>query len=291
MPTLPDGRALRVVAVLLFAFLALPMPAVARPQVPAPAPAQAASTDPSTGALKGITTTQTTIPLGGVLVSLFDGSAELTHVVSESDGSYKFQGLKPGRYTVTAVLDGFESTTKPALVNAGTTLDLPLDMRLAGFSSQIEVIGGNTDAVVPQTGTLSSTEAVDKKELEQISPGGGVQSALRLIAGVIEVPGGVAIKGGRPSQAGMQLGPGMFVDAATGLSQGTLPDDAIDTVTVLPNPYAVEFGRFSSGLVVIQTRRATDHWRTRVNQLEPAFRVKRGNIFDVLGIASFYPRL
>jgi hypothetical protein len=170
-------------------------------------------------------------------------------------------------------------------------LDVSLDMRLASFSSQIEVIGGNTDAVVPASGTLSSAEAVDKKELEQISPGGGVQSALRLIAGVIEVPGGLAIKGGRPSQAGMQLGPGMFVDAATGLSQGSLPDDAIDTVTVLPNPYAVEFGRFSSGLVVIQTRRATDHWRTRLNQLEPALRVKRDNILDVLGIGSFYPRL
>ncbi len=48
---------------------------------------------------------------------------------------------------------------------------------------------------------------------------GGLHAALRLLVGVIEVPGGVAIKGGRPSQASVQLGPGMFVDPATGLSQ------------------------------------------------------------------------
>ena len=68
---------------------------------------------------------------------------------------------------------------------------------------------------------------------------------------------------------------GCFVDPATGLSQVRLPDDAIDSVTVLPNPYAVEYGRFSSGLVLIQTRRAADRWKTRLNSLDPSFRTKR----------------
>ena len=98
-------------------------------------------------------------------------------------------------------------------------------------------------------------------------------------------------KAGRPSQAAVQLGAGSFVDPATGLSQVRLPDDAIDSVTVLPNPYAVEFGRFSSGLVLIQTRRAGDQWRTRLNNLDPTFRTVRGSAFDITGIASFSPRV
>ncbi len=120
---------------------------------------------------------------------------------------------------------------------------------------------------------------------------GGLHAALRLLVSVIEVPGGVAIKGGRPSQASVQLGPGMFVDPATGLSQVRLPDDAIDSVTVLPNPYAVEYGRFSSGLVLIQTRRAADRWKTRLNSLDPSFRTKRHEPLKIIGIASFAPRL
>jgi hypothetical protein len=88
----------------------------------------------------------------------------------------------------------------------------------------------------------------------------------------------------------VQLGPGAFVDPATGLSQVSLPDDAIDSVTVLPNPYAVEYGRFSSGLVLIRTRRAGDEWKTRLNNLDPAFRTKRGSPFHVTGISAFSPR-
>ena len=77
----------------------------------------------------------------------------------------------------------------------------------------------------------------------------------------------------------------MFVDPATGLSQVTLPDDAIDSVTVLPNPYAVEYGRFSSGLVVIQTRRAARSWKTRLNNLDPAFRTEApANRSKIIGI-------
>src|SRR5262249_15592569 len=145
--------------------------------------------------------------------------------------------------------------------------------------------------IISSAGTLSSRESVEMREVDQIAPGGGVQAALRLMASVIQVPGGLAIKGGRPSQAGMQLGPGMFVDPATGLSAGSLPDYAIDSVTVLPNPYAVEFGRFSSGLVVIQTRRAADHWEARLTDLGPTFRTKRGAPFDVLGGSSLSPQL
>ena len=248
----------------------------------------APSPDASTGTIQGVITTQTTIPLGGVMVSLFDGSDNVAQVASEGDGTYKFANLAPGRYTVTSIFENFETVTKPAVVSGGMTTDVPFDLRLAIAGEQVEVVAPTP--VVPQTGTISSSDSVSQQELEQISPGGGVQSALRLIAGVIEVPGGVAIKGGRPSQAGMQLGPGMFVDAATGLSQGSLPDDAIDSVTVLPNPYAVEFGRFSSGLIVVNTRRAADKWKTRLNQLDPSFRNKRHTFFDPVGISSFNPR-
>src|SRR5262249_39330473 len=37
-------------------------------------------------------------------------------------------------------------------------------------------------------------------------------------------------------------------------------------------PYAVEYGRFSSGLVVIQSRRARDQWRFRANRFGPSIR-------------------
>jgi hypothetical protein len=183
-------------------------------------------------------------------------------------------------------LEGFEAATASAqLVAEGQTIDVKLDLRLA-----VQVDVSAPDAVIPGTGTLATGATISSRELEQMAPGGGVSSALRLLASVIEVPGGVSIKGGLPSQAGVQLGPGTFVDPATGLSHVSLPDDAIDSVTVLPNPYAVEYGRFSSGLVLIQTRRAGTRWRARVNNLDPTFRTERGSPLHVIGVSAFSPR-
>ena len=104
------------------------------------------------------------------------------------------------------------------------------------------------------------------------------------------MPGGVSIKGGRPTQAGVQIGASTLTDPVLGLVHFTLPDDAIDSVAVMPNPYAVEYGRFSSGLVVIQTRRGGDAWHVRLNNLSPTFRSKRHeDLYNINGIAGCGP--
>lgn len=245
----------------------------------------------SGGVIQGIVSTQNgTIPLGGVLVSLASTRTTMVSTaMSEGDGSYRFDGLEAGEYRVSASLDGFDPKAVDVKVSYNESIDTPLDLPIAGVAERVDVVAPQA-AVVSSAGTLTQTETLDAKELEELSPGGGFQAALRLIASVIQVPGGLAIKGGRPSQATVQLGPGSFVDPSTGLSQVRLPDDAIDSVAVLPNPYAVEFGRFSSGLVLIQTRRGTDRWRTRFNNLDPTLRTKRGSAFNVTGVAGFSPR-
>jgi len=273
----------------LLALLAI---AAATPSFAQSQPSRPGSTPTASGGvIQGVVSTQNqTIPLGGVMVSLSsERTAKVLTVTSEGDGTYRFEGLEAGEYRVSASLDGFDPKAVDARVVYNQTVDVPLDLPIAGVAERVDVVAPQT--VVPNTGTLTQSEVLGSHELEQLSPGGGLQAALRLIASVIEVPGGVSIKGGRPSQATVQIGPGSFVDPSTGLSQVRLPDDAIDSVTVLPNPYAVEFGRFSSGLVLIQTRRASDQWRTRVNNLEPTFRTERGSALKVTGIAGFSPRV
>src|SRR2546425_1601794 len=244
-----------------------------------------------TGSVQGVVTTQGgTVHLAGALVTLRDGDREIARQVADGDARFRFNEVPEGRVQITASLDGFTTVTVQAVVSAGKSAEASLDLPIAGVAESVDVVAPT--AIVPSTGTLSGSQSVNDKEIEQLAPSGGFQAALRLLASVIEVPGGVSIKGGRPNQASVQIGATTLVDASTGLTHVSLPDDAIDSVAVLPNPYAVEFGRFSSGLVVIQTRRAGDRWKTRVNGLDPAFRTKRkGNPFDVKGLASFTPRL
>jgi len=256
------------------------------------APAVAQVRPARAGMIDGVVTTQGgTIRLGGAQVVVQDGSGrQVTTVLSEGDGHFSVVALPDGRYRVTASLAGFETGAVTVSVVVGTSTDVAVDLAIATISQTVDVVG--SAAIVSREGTLTLGDTIGGRELEQYAPGGGFQAALRLLASIIEVPGGVSIKGGRPSQAGVQLGAGTLVDPSTGLTQVSLPDDAIDSVAVLPNPYAVEYGRFSSGLVVIQTRRAGDVWKTRLNNLDPTFRLGRsGQPFDIKGIGSFGPRL
>jgi len=244
----------------------------------------------SGGVIQGVVTAVNgTVPLGGVLVSLSPRrSSDVITVLSDGDGAFVFEGLGPGQYDVSAVLEGFERRTVTVDLRWNQTVRVPLDLRLAA-SERVEVVA-STAAAVPESGTLIPGEVISGADLEESAPG-GLEAALRLFVGVIEVPGGLSIKGGLPNQSTVQIGSGAFVDPATGLSRARLPDDAIDSVRVLPNPYAVEFGRFSSGLVLIETRRAADAWKARVNGLDPSFRTKRHQPLNIEGIAAFSPRM
>jgi hypothetical protein len=245
---------------------------------------------PAIGVLRGVVTTQSgTVKLPGVEIVVKDSSArEVAQVLCGEDGSFRIE-LPAGMYRVSASLPSFVTTTKNAVVVAAKTVELPFDLPIAGIAQSIDVVA--TNPVVRGDGMLSPVETISSREMDQFAPSGGLQASLRLLASIIEVPGGVSIKGGRPAQAGVQLGPSSLVDTATGLSPMSLPDDAVDSVEVLPNPYAVEYGRFSSGLVVIQTRRAGDEWKVRLNNLDPAFRTKRGSPVNLYGVQWWAPRL
>lgn len=247
---------------------------------------------PPLGAIEGLVSTQNGgVRLPGAVVSVFTAAGvQVTQQLSDAEGRFRVQDLPDGRYRLVASLVGFQTVDTIVGVTRGRTATVVLDLPIADVSERVDVVapltasGGSAD-------TVGTSDTIADKEREQFAPSGGLQAALRLLASAIDVPGGMSIKGGRPNQAGVQIGAGTLIDPTTGLVHLTLPADAIDTVAVLPNPYAVEFGRFSSGLVVIETRRAGDRWRLRLNDLDPDFRTKRHQDFKVMGLKEFGPRL
>jgi hypothetical protein len=242
------------------------------------------------GVVEGFVTTQSgTIRLGGVQIVLHNSAnQEIAMVLSDGDGHFRFSAIQPGRYTLTASLEGFAVSRASVVVTSEATTDRSLDLPIATLTQTVEVMAPTS--IVSAADTLGSAESIGRHETDEFASGTGLGGALRLLASVIEVPGGVSIKGGRPTQAGVQIGASTLTDPVLGLVHFTLPDDAIDSVAVMPNPYAVEYGRFSSGLVVIQTRRGGDAWHVRLNNLSPTFRSKRHqDLYNINGIAGFGP--
>ena len=242
------------------------------------------------GVVEGFVTTQSgTIRLGGAQVVVHNSAnQEVATLLSDGDGHFRFAALPEGKYTLTATLAGFAMVKAPAAVTSDATTERSLDLPLATLTQTIEVRA--PASIVSAADTLGASETIGNRETDELANGSGLGGALRLLASVIEVPGGLSIKGGRPSQAGVQIGASTLTDPVLGLVHFTLPDDAIDSVAVMPNPYAVEYGRFTSGLVVIQTRRGGDAWHTRLNNLNPTFRSKRHqDLYNINGIAGFAP--
>ena len=211
-----------------------------------------------------------------------------TDQVSDDQGQLTVPGLRPAAYRVSASLDGFQTAEATIVVDPGGVEKVDLDLSIANLTETVQV---TPPAFEASGGTLASVDTVSAAQAEILMPGEGIQSTLRLLPGVIAQPKGSSIDGGRPDQVGFLIQSGSYIDPATNLARLTIPNTAIDSVSVLPNPYAVEFGRFSSGVISIQTRAAANHWTAHVDNLEPALRLKRFTVIHITGVTSWKPSM
>ena len=71
------------------------------------------------GVIEGFVTTQNgTIRLGGAQVVLHNSSnQEVSTVLSEGDGRFRFTALQEGKYTLTASLEGFAVCARSVVVD------------------------------------------------------------------------------------------------------------------------------------------------------------------------------
>ena len=163
----------------------------------------------------------------------------MASTATDGDGAFRFEGVEPGAYTVVAVLDGFDTMSMPVTVSAGEVATLKadlhcVDVRARGGGRGNGVCADHRDDLVDGRSVEPGNRRSDGRRWPVVGPASARECH--------RSARGVSIKGGRPSRAATQLGAGALVDPSTGLSQVSLPDDAVETVTVLPNPYAVGTG-------------------------------------------------
>lgn len=222
-----------------------------------------------------------------VLTSLHTG-AEVVRALADDDGAYTLSAVPAGRYRMEVKLPGFQTASQEIVLQDGDRRTLDVEMALATLEGSVEVVADRTSEI-QETGTSKETLA---GELVDIAPvqGDDYQSLLPLLPGVVRgTDGRIVMKGGTATQSGLIVNSGSdATDPATGEPGFNLPADAIQSVEVLPNPYAAEFGRFSTGVTNILTRAGTNRWKFSINNFFPRPKFRDGAI---LGIGGFTPRL
>jgi len=236
-----------------------------------------------------ITTLEGTVHMPGVQVELREPvqNMVIARTVTDGAGQVMFPDVPPGRYVIAASRSGFLPRDSAVfIVRAGETAQVLLDTRLTFAPPEVNVRAEGpqaTNSVQPVSmsdmlsGTIFETAPLQ---------GDDFRSLLPLLPGVVRDGNGrLRIRGGQPTQGALQVSSASLIDPSTGDFDLDLPAQSVDSVEVLANPFAAEYGRFTTSVTQIRTRSGTNMWDVSSGNLMPRFRgVMRG-------IRGFEPRL
>ena len=160
-----------------------------------------------------------------------------------------------------------------------------VDIKLVFVLPEIEVRAETpspTDSVQP----VSMSDMLAGSVFEAVPlEGDDFQSLLLLLPGVVRGPDGrLRVKGGQPSQGALQMSSASLNDPSTGDFDLEVPSQSVESVEVLANPFAAEYGRFSTSITQIRTRQGTNEWKITPDNFLPRFRRA------FAGIKAFEPR-
>ena len=227
-------------------------------------------------------------PIAGALVQLMTGGAMAGQAQTDPKGHVKFSDLKAGYFDLAAGKQGYIAVEKRGidLVEEGNAaIELTLNPAMARKES-IEV----KETLTQVDGSASSPETVRAQEAREL-PGrpATVADALPLTPGVVREPGGgLRISAAAEHRSSLIVNSADVTDPATGQFGLTVPIDSVEVINVYQTPYLAEYGRFTAGLVSVETRRGGDKWRWELNDPFPDFRIRS---YHLRGLKDATPRL
>ncbi|RPJ85009.1 MAG: TonB-dependent receptor, partial [Acidobacteria bacterium] len=209
-------------------------------------------TDSSGGVLPGVTVEARSPQVVGVSTTLTDAS-----------GVYRFPALPPGRYTVTASLQGFQTSQSEAILALGQILKVDLSLAVAGVSETVQVTGESPLIDVKQNATFAT---IQQDAIERLPRGRDFQTILKTAPGAQDESkaGGIQVDGASGTENRFVLDGMDTTDPSNGLSGKTLLLDFIQEVQVKSSGYNAEFGGATGGVVSAITKSGSNSIRGQI---------------------------
>ncbi len=209
-------------------------------------------------------------------------------VTAGEKGRFEFTGLIPGTYQLTCAAAGYEPIMKSGIeVTLAQSPFLQIVLPAAVVIKQrVEVTGQAPKVSQESTAPPAQITSPSLRVLPLAEQ--RFKAALPLIPGVVRTPDGkLSIKGAIENQGTLLIDSAETVDPVTGSFSIDVPIDAVESVEVFKTPYQAQFGRFSGGLTVVQTKAPSDRWHFELNDFIPTPRIRSGQI---VGIEDDEPR-
>jgi len=218
-----------------------------------------------------------------------NGSITAT-AVTDSNGQAEFAGTLPGVYEITITKDGFESLTQSDISVTGTAgFEVAFILSPgASVKEHVDVNSGSAEDPLESGGTVPTSLPASQLQALPSKPA-TVADALPLVPGVVRSPqGGLVISGADENRSALIVNSVDVTDPATGQFGMTVPVVSVQTLNVFQTPYQAEYGRFTAGVVAVETKPGTNKWHFELNDPLPDFRILGGHLE---GVRDAVPRI
>ncbi len=203
----------------------------------------------------------------------------------KSSGTSDFEKLACGTWLVTVSKEGFESAAKTVEIANESRAEVSLILNPKMQLSKLDV----TDSAPPIEQSASNSNDIHPSDVHDLPTNPAtVSDALPLVPGVVRgFDGELKIEGTGEQRSSFVVNQTDVTDPATGKFGQTIPVDAVETVSVLNTPFLAQYGRFTAGVVAVETRRGGEKWHYDLNDPFPDFRIRS---YHMRGIRNETPR-
>jgi hypothetical protein len=206
------------------------------------------------GSIQGVVKDSSGGVLPGVLVEARTANAGVVSATTNDAGVYRFPALPPGRYEVTATLQGF-TPAKVADVQLalGQLLNIPLTMQVAGVSETVQVTGESPLIDVKQNATFAT---VSQETIDRIPKGRDFTGVIAAAPGANAEAraGGISVDGASGSENRFVVDGVDTTNLQNGSSGKSFVTDFIQEVQVKTSGYNAEYPGATGGVVNALTK-------------------------------------
>jgi carboxypeptidase family protein len=230
---------------------------------------------------------QSNQPAAAVTVQVLRGTEVVAFSETDQTGAVAFPELAPGHYSLTATKQGFEQARSE--FDIGESGAFAIELTLVPALARHDRIDVH-DTVTPLDAGASPPSSVAPQLARDLpSRPSTVADVLPLVPGVVRsTAGGLQISGAGEHRGALIVNSADVTDPATGQFGLTVPVDVVENLTVYQTPFLAQYGRFTAGLVSVETRRGGDQWKWELNDPFPDFRIRS---YHMHGIKDATPRV
>ena len=226
------------------------------------------------------------LPIPGATVEIKLANQRLAATTTTENGRAEFVWCKPGRFTITASSEGFEISAQGFEWKAGFAESLQLTLKPAASKQSIDV----QDTASPIDVVSKASVAVGGEIARELpSRPATVADALPMIPGIARQPSGqLQLSGSGEHRSTMMVNSADVTDPATGGFGLTVPIDSVESINFYQASFLAEYGRYSAGLVSVETRRGSEERKWELNDPFPEFYIRS---WHLRGLRTATPRV